>query len=39
MYCFIYLLCMACCLSLSLGVVDFENIQELEDQDFEQQIA
>jgi hypothetical protein len=36
MYCFIYLLCIACFCSLSLDAIDFSNLQELEDQDFDQ---
>jgi hypothetical protein len=36
---FIYLFAIACFQSLSLGVDDFENLQELNFQDFEQQLA
>jgi hypothetical protein len=36
---FIYLFTIACFLSLSLGADDFENVQELDFQDFEQQLA
>jgi hypothetical protein len=39
MYYFIYLLCITCFRSLSLDAADFENLQKLEDQDFEQQLA
>jgi hypothetical protein len=39
MYCFIYLLCIACVWLISLDDVDFENLQELEIQDLEQQLA
>jgi hypothetical protein len=34
-YSFIYLLCIACFLLLSLDVTDLRNLRELEDQDFE----
>jgi hypothetical protein len=34
---FIYLFAIACFQSLSLGTNDFENLQELDFQDFEQQ--
>jgi hypothetical protein len=34
---FIYFHCITYFLSLSLDVVDFDNLEELEDQDFEQQ--
>jgi hypothetical protein len=38
--CTIYLFtCVACFRSLLLGAEDFENLQELDVQDFEQQIA
>jgi hypothetical protein len=33
-YCFIYLLCIS-----YLDTVDFDNLQEVEDQDFEQQVV
>jgi hypothetical protein len=36
---FIYLFAIACFWSLSLGANDFENLQELDFQDFEQQPA
>jgi hypothetical protein len=36
---FIYLFAIACFQSLSLGTNDFENLQELDFQDFEQQPA
>jgi hypothetical protein len=36
---FIYLFAITCFQSLSLGANDFENIQELDFQDFEQQLA
>jgi hypothetical protein len=36
---FIYLFAIDCFRSLSLGVDDFENLQELDFQDFEQQLA
>jgi hypothetical protein len=37
---FIYLfVCIACFRSLLLGAEDFENLQELDVQDFEQQLA
>jgi hypothetical protein len=36
---FIYLVVIACFRSLLLGVNDFENLQELDFQDFEQQLA
>jgi hypothetical protein len=36
---FIHLSANACFLSLSLGADDFENLQELDIQDFEQQLA
>jgi hypothetical protein len=36
---FIYLFAVACFWSLSLGVDDFENLEELDFQDFEQQLA
>jgi hypothetical protein len=36
---FIYLFAIACFRSLSLGANDFENLQELDFQDFEQQQA
>jgi hypothetical protein len=36
---FIYLFAIACFQWLSLGANDFENIQELDFQDFEQQLA
>jgi hypothetical protein len=36
MYCLIYLLCISCFWSLSLDAVDFDNLLELDDQDFEQ---
>jgi hypothetical protein len=36
---FIYLFAIACFWSLSLGADDFENLQELDFQDFEQQTA
>jgi hypothetical protein len=36
---FIYLFAIACFRSLSLGAEDFENLQELDFQDFEQQPA
>jgi hypothetical protein len=36
---FIYLFVIACFQSLSLGVNNFENLQELDLQDFEQQPA
>jgi hypothetical protein len=35
----IYLFVFACFRSLSLGADDFENLQELDVQDFEQQLA
>ncbi len=40
-YClFIYLfVCVACFRSLPLGAEDFENLQELDVQDFEQQLV
>jgi hypothetical protein len=39
-WCTIFLFaCMACFQSLSLGAEDFENLQELDVQDFEQQLA
>jgi hypothetical protein len=31
--------CTACFRSLSLGVDDFENLQELDEQEFEKQLA
>jgi hypothetical protein len=34
---FIYLFAITCFRSLSLGAADFENLQELDFQDFEQQ--
>jgi hypothetical protein len=37
MYRLIYLLCITYFWSLSLDVIDFDNLQDLEDQDFEQQ--
>jgi hypothetical protein len=36
---FIYLFVVACFRSLSLGAEDFENLQELDFQDFEQEPA
>jgi hypothetical protein len=39
MYCFIYFLCIVGFELLSLDVVDFDNLQDLEDQDFGQQQA
>jgi hypothetical protein len=36
---FNYLFAVACFWSLSLGVDDFENLEELDFQDFEQQLA
>jgi hypothetical protein len=36
MYCFIYFLCIACFRSLSLDVVGFDTLHELEDQNFEE---
>jgi hypothetical protein len=36
---FIYLFIFACFRSLSLGVDNFENLQELDLQDFEQQLV
>jgi hypothetical protein len=38
-YLFIYLFAIACFRSLSLGVNDFENLQVLDIQDFEQQLV
>jgi hypothetical protein len=35
----IYFVYIACFRSLSLGADDFENLQELDIQDFEQQLA
>jgi hypothetical protein len=37
MYCFHLFACIACFQSLLLGANDFENLQELNDQDFKQQ--
>jgi hypothetical protein len=34
--CFIYLLCITCFQSLLLDVADLDNLQELENHDFEQ---
>jgi hypothetical protein len=39
MYCLYLFACVACFLSLSLGADDFKNLQELNDQDFEQQVG
>jgi hypothetical protein len=40
MWCTIYLFaCVACFGLLPLGVEDFENLQELDVQDFEQQLV
>jgi hypothetical protein len=36
---FIYLFVLSCFRSVSLGADDFENLQELDAQDFEQQLA
>jgi hypothetical protein len=36
---FIYLFTIACFWSLSLGINDFENLQEIDFQDFDQQPA
>jgi hypothetical protein len=36
---FIYLFAIACFRSLLLGADDFENLQELDIQDFEQQLT
>jgi hypothetical protein len=36
---FIYLFIIACSRSISLGADDYENLQELDIQDFEQQVA
>jgi hypothetical protein len=38
-YLFIYLFVIACFWSLSLGANDFENLQKLDFQDFEQQLV
>jgi hypothetical protein len=39
MYYFYLFTCITYFRSLSLGIVDLENLQELEDQEFEQQLA
>jgi hypothetical protein len=36
---YLFICCNACFRSMSLGVEDFENLQELDVQDFEQQLA
>jgi hypothetical protein len=36
LYCFIYLLRIACFVSLSLDAADFDNLPKLEHRDFEQ---
>jgi hypothetical protein len=38
-YYFTYLLCIACFRYLPLDAANFENLQELQDMDFEQQLA